>query len=357
VASTGRAKRRAPFIKALGQKNQMFDRIKRFFQNVRVDLDFPRYERQQRDVHERQAQRRFSTKTLGIEKAKLLEKIESEASSKFNESIREKEINKKQLEADANEAQYLLSFFLRHYKQELNELHAEKEELLSKKKALFENLSEIKESLSEAFDDRSKAYSELNHYKDRIDSWYAKSDRTPWLFGNSGKKLPKHSMFGQSFGDLDSYKYNRDSAYDDVRAAKSQIGDLKQDQHELHRAIGNAKEEIGEIFAQINQVKNDRSKMYELKKSGYQRKKLQIKLDKLLLAIDVLVSEILKIRESKKAFINQEKHRNGVIDLETKIREIEAQKKQFLNSFDLEESKQKRKRLHREIWLKQRGVA
>jgi chromosome segregation ATPase len=335
----------------------MFDRIKRFVREVRIDLDFPRYERQQRDEHEQQAQKRFSTEQLNIEKAKLIQKIESEASSKFNASILEKENNKKRAEEETKETEYLLSFFLRHYKEELNELYAEKDELLSKKKALFDNLSEIKESLSEAFDDKNKAYSELNHYKDRIDSWHAKSDRTPLLFGNAGKKLPKHSLFGQSFGDLDSYKYHRDSAYEDVRAAKSQIGDLKQDQHELYGAIEDVKEEIGEVFAQINQVKTDRSKMYELKKSGYQRNELQEKLNELHVTTSALAAEIQKIIESRKEFINQQKHRYGVVDLEAKIRKIEEQKEQFMNSFDLEKNKQERKRLHREIWLKQRGVA
>lgn len=335
----------------------MFERIKSFFREVRIDLDFPRYERQQRDEHERHAQRRFSTEQLNIEKGKLIKTIESEAGSKFNASIHEKQNNKKQHEEAARETEYLLSFFLRHYKEELNDLYAEKEALFSKKKELYDDLSEIKASLSEAFDEKSSAYSELNDYKDRIDSWYARSDRTPWLFGNAGKKLPKHSLFGQSFGDLDSYKYHRNSAYEDVRAAKSKIGDLKNDQHELHRAIGHVKGEIGDVFAQISQVKKHRSKMYELKKSGYQRNELQKKLDELHNTISFMAGEIDNIFQSKNEFINQEKHRRGVVVLEAKIRKIEAEKEQFLKSFDSEGNKQNRKQAHREIWLKQRGVA
>ena len=335
----------------------MFDRIKSFFREVRIDLDFPRYERQQRDEHERQTQRRFSTEQLNIEKGKLLKTIESEAGSKFNASIHEKENNKKQYEEAARETEYLLSFFLRHYKEELDDLYAEKEILFSKKKGLHDDLSEIKGSLSEAFDEKSSAYSELNHYKDRVDSWYARSDRTPWLFGNAGKRLPKHSLFGQSFGDLESYKYHRDSAYKDVQAARSKIGDLREDQHELHRVIGHVKEEIGDLFEKINQVKKDRSKMYELKKIGHQRKELQKKLDELRNIISSLTGEIENVLQSKHEFINQEKHRRGVVELEAKIRKIEAEKEQFLKSFDSEESRQNRKRAHREIWLKHRGVA
>jgi chromosome segregation ATPase len=211
--------------------------------------------------------------------------------------------------------------------------------------------------LSAAFDEKNSAYSELKDYKDRIASWYAKSDRTPWLFGNAGKKLPKHSLFGQSFGDLDSYKYHRDSAYEDVQDAKRKIGDLKKEQHELHRAIGQVKEGIGDLFSKINKVKKDRSKMYELKKSGHQKKELQKKLDELRNIISSIAGEIDNIFKSKNEFINQEKHRRGVVELDAKIRKIEAAKDQFLKSFDYEESKQNRKRRHRDIWLKERGVA
>jgi hypothetical protein len=40
-----------------------------------------------------------------------------------------------------------------------------------------------------------------------------KSERTPWLLVYGGKKIQNHSMFGQSFGDLDFYKSDRDKAY------------------------------------------------------------------------------------------------------------------------------------------------
>lgn len=335
----------------------MFDRIKCFFREIRIDLDFPRYERQQRDVHEKEGQIRFTTEQLNIEKVKLLKHIETEANSKFNVSLNERKNEKKQHEEAAKEKDYLLSFFLRNYKEELNDLCAEKDCLLSKKKALYDGLSGIKKSLSEAFDDKNKAYSELNHHKDRIDSWYAKSDRTPLFFGNAGKKIPKHSLFGQSLGDLNSDKYHRDSAYGDVRAVKSQIGDLKQEQQEIHQSIGDVKRDIGEVFAKINQVKNDRSKMFELKNSGHHQKELQKNLDDLLITIGVLANDIQSIAQSKNEFITQEKHRHGVVDLEAKIRKIEGEKVQFLSSFDSEENKQNRKLAHKEIWLKHKGAA
>lgn len=204
----------------------MFDHIKNFFREIRIDMDFSSYERQQRDEHEKQAKRRFSVEQLNIEKSKLLKNIESEANSKFNASIYEKEDKNRLYEKEAKEKEFLLSFFLRNYKEELDELYAKKDYQLSKKKSLYNDLSQIKESLSEAFNEKNTAFTELNDCKDSIDSWHAKSQRTPWLFGNAGKKIPKHSFFGQSHGDLDSYKYHRDSAYEDVQAAKNKIRDL-----------------------------------------------------------------------------------------------------------------------------------
>jgi hypothetical protein len=81
------------------------------------------------------------------------------------------------------------------------------------------------------------------------------------------------------------------------------------------------------------------------------------KLDGLRLKINGLSVEIDEICERKKGYVVQEKHRCGVLELETKMRDIEQNKKRFADSFDLEENERERKRLHREVWLRQRGVA
>jgi len=334
----------------------MFESIKNYFRDIRINLSFPQYESKCRDEHKQLAKKRFSTEQLDDEKNKLLVIIESEANAKYDSSIREKEEEKQCHQVIAHDTESLLSFFVRFYKQELDDLYIKKDDLTSKKTRLYEKKNEIRDFLSEAFEEKDKAYSELNYYKDNIDSWYAKSDRTPWLFGNSRKKLPKHSLFGQSFGDLDSDKSNRDSAYDDVKEAKNQIGNLKHEQHELSVNMGKIKNEIGEIFNQINQVKKDRSKMYEFKKAGHNKRDLQNKLNSKLAKITQLTSEISEIETTKKEFITMERHRRGVIDLKSKISEIMQKRNQFLNNFNLEENQQERKRQHREAWLRQRGM-
>jgi uncharacterized coiled-coil DUF342 family protein len=335
----------------------MFQRIKNRFRNIQISRDFPQYERQCRYEHEQRAQRIFSTKQLDDERKNLLARIESQASTKYDALINEKEVERKYHQAIANDTESMLSYFVRNYKQELDDLYAKKDALFSKKDELYEKRNEIRELLSEAFEKKDKAYSDLKYYKERINSWYAKSDRTPWLFGNAGKKLPKHSLFGQSFGDLDSYKYHRNTADNDVKKANSQIYSLKQEQHALNAEIGQVKEEIGALSIRIDQAKKDRSKMYELKKSGYNRRDLQSKIDGLFVEINKLSSGISIIEANKEEYIVVEKHRYGVMDLEAKIRDIEQKRSQFLNSFELEENQKERKRVHREAWLKQRGMA
>ena len=335
----------------------MFEKIKSFFHDIRINLDYPKYERQCRLEHEEQAERAYSTNQLDAERRTLQSKIETQANSKFGSIIKTKreEINRAQ--SIKKEKEITLSYFTRYYKKELDELYENKDYLFSKKSSIYETKGELSSAISEAFEEKNKAYEELNYYKSQIDSWYAKSDRTPWLFGNSGKELPKHSLFGQSFGDLDSYKYDRDSAYDDVKEAKNRIGDLKQEQHALNSEIAEIKQEIGELFNEINQVKKDRSIMYELKKAGHNERDLQRELDGINITIQKTNIELTSSESQKREYIALEKQKYGVIEIESKIKGIKLKKKQFINSFDLEENQQKRKSVHREIWLKERNMA
>ncbi|TXT21165.1 MAG: hypothetical protein FD134_2743 [Gallionellaceae bacterium] len=334
----------------------MFERITNFFREIRIDLDFPQYERRCRHEHEQQAQRRFSTKQFDDEKKKLLDTIESKARTNYDDSIDKKKVERGSHEVNAIEIESMLSYFVRNYNQELDDLHAQKDAAGTKKSQLHEKKNEVKELLSDAFGEKDSAYSKLNYYKDRIDSWYAKSDRTPWLFGNAGKKLPTHSMFGQSFGDLDSYKSHRDSAYDDVERSKTKIGHLKQEQDKITNDIKQVKHDIGEIFDRINQAKNDRSRMFELKNDGHNRTELQSRLDGVSLEIRKFSLEIAGLESKRSEYITSEKLRCGVLDLDAKVREIEQKRKQFIDSFELEELKQERRRSHREAWLKQRSM-
>jgi len=334
----------------------MFERIKKYFRDVRINLDFHKYEQHCRLKHKKQAERNYSTALLEKNKNNLLSQINSQASHKFDGFIKSKREEINSAQSIAKEKESKLSYFTRYYKQEINELYKDKDKLLLRKNMLYENNDELKRDISEAFEEKKKAYKELNYYKDQVDEWHAKSSRSGWLFGNAKKKLPKHSLFGQSFGDLDSYKYSRDSAYKDVREAKNQIGYLKQEQHKLHLEITEIKNKVGDIFNQINQAKKDRGKMYELKEAGYNKNKLQKELADIYTFIQETNAKLLNIESDKYKYVVTEKHSTGVIELESKIAAIKMKKEQFINSFDLKENLQKRKKAHRELWLKKRNM-
>lgn len=316
----------------------IFKRIKNYFQDIKINLDFEKFEIQCRKEHEKQAAQQFSTKEISEEKNHLLAKIKSQASEKFDEPLNSKQAKINELKEKEKNIRELLSFFERNYKQELDELYLEKNDLFEKKNAL-------REALSKAFENKKEAYNELNRCKEAIDSWYEKSDRTPWLFGNAGKELPKHSLFGQSFGDLESYKSDRDDAYNDIQDVKNQIANLKQEQHDVFC-------EIEEIKNQIDQVKSDRSNMYNLKKQ-HNKEDLQNQLNGLQFSINKLSTQVQEILKTKESYIYQEKIKCDFSKLEEKINEIKNKKIQYIESFELEKNKQKRKQMHREMWLKQ----
>ena len=169
--------------------------------------------------------------------------------------------------------------------------------------------------------------------------------------------MPKHSLFGQSFGDLDAHKASRDSANDDIERVKRRIGILKQDKNLLSTDIDKVNKRISEISNEIRSTIEDRSKLHDFEKFGHNRQDLQFKLHSLLGKTGKLDFEICGLNSDRDEYFTQEKHRYGVVDLEIKIAKVQQMKMQFLDSFKNEDNKEKRKRLHREAWLKQRARA
>ncbi|MCX7075161.1 MAG: hypothetical protein NTZ45_00070 [Methylococcales bacterium] len=107
-------------------------------------------------------------------------------------------------------------------------------------------------------------------------------------------------------------------------------------------------------MSEINQIKKDRSTMYEFKDTGYIKRDLQSKLDQISIEINEVNLEINNLVSQKNDYLNIEIHEKGIMYLDAQILEIKKQKNQFIESFDLNENNQKRKLLHRENWLKNR---
>ena len=182
---------------------------------------------------------------------------------------------------ETRETERKLALFRRNYKQELDQLHSRKNELLSRKRTRLDEKESVRESWNDAFKAKEEAYQYLKLYKDQVDSWYAKSSRSRWLFGNAGKRFSRHSLFSQSHGDLESYKIKRDHAYRTVCEIKAEIGELKANERSLYEEIGRIKLEIRELSSQIAKVKQDRSEFNGLQAAGYSKRRLELELNEL----------------------------------------------------------------------------
>tara|TARA_R110002167_G_C12707254_1_gene655188 strand:+ start:10546 stop:11556 length:1011 start_codon:yes stop_codon:yes gene_type:complete len=334
----------------------MFKRTKNLINNIRIAVDFISHDRRQRHEHELQAEIKYCTKQQIEKRNSLLKSITLDASTMFDELIDQKAKERALAKDELDKFDLMISLFVRNYKEELNVLHNEKDALLEEKNELYKKTNELKGQISYAFEKKDEAYRELNQAKNGIDSWHAKSKRTTWLLGNSARKLPRHSLFGQSHGDLDSYKNERDSAYNDVIKAKSEIGSLKEKQRRYFSSINQMKESVGNIFNKINEVKNDRSKMYELKNAGHTKRNLQIERDKIFNNFGMILSELNKFNLRKNEYIEFERGKRGLNDLEMEIKELEEGKAEFLKSFDDSENEISRIRQHRDEWLQKHNA-
>ncbi len=315
----------------------MFERIKNYIIIVRINLNFQWHERRCRLEHLQLADSKYSIKELGAKKDSLLSKIEYQANSKFNNLIEAKNTDKKEAESLINDKEFLLSYFTRNYKYEIDELYKKKDTLFQEKEKLYRQKNILMESLSEAFEKKDKAYSDLDYRKDIVNSWHA-----------GYRKIRQNLVL---------YKHHRDLAYDDVVYAKSIIGDIKEDQRNLYFEIIEIKNKIGDLIVEIDKAKKDRVKMYKLTKDGYSKNKLQRDIESRYSIIDKIDIELNSLELEKNEYIISEKHKYGVAKLVSKIKKINFDKSQFISNFDSKEDKHKRKNKHKELWFKAHNMS
>jgi hypothetical protein len=332
----------------------MFSAIFNFIQKVRIDNDFPRYEKKCRVEHTRIAESRFVTQDLENERLSILEKIQTEVVANFKGTQDKLKIEKNNVASVITQKKKILQVFIRNYSQELDYLYTEKKSLYGQKENLHAEKSELNAVLTEAFESKNCASKELTYYKDRISAWYNKSDRHAIFLGNRGRELPKHSFFGQSMGDLDSYKYKRDKAYNDMQESRNEISRIKDSIQDLNESIYNITQKTKSITEKINTVKSDRTKMFELKKDGYSKGRLENEIVKLQLSMNKKINELEEHDAKCNEFIISAKYKYGVIVLEDKIKEIAVKKAEFLKEFDHKENHALRIKAHHNLWLKKK---
>lgn len=331
--------------------------VQRFVQDIRIDADFPRHESELRAAHESDANRRFDTSQLEREIDEIQRAAEAEGVAAFGTHIHAAESSINALRPAISVLRGRLELLTRDYGRELNQLYQEKANLLDAKQALFDEMKALQKQRSEAHEELSEAYDDLNEAKSSINSWYAKSERTPWLFGNGGKRLPDRSLFGQSFGDLDGYKADRARACEEIGSSKAAVASIAAQQKANRSRLDENKTALNFVFESIKAVKEARQRMFDLRDQGIRRHRVDAELSEHLRQETAVQKELDRLSNAMAEHVVQQSFRMGSEERRLAVAELKAKRAQFLAAFDDPVRRAERQRAHREWWLKIRETA
>ncbi|HMN15260.1 MAG: hypothetical protein LC114_23075 [Bryobacterales bacterium] len=333
----------------------MFEGIKSFIRDIRIKFDYPRYEKESLAAHRAEAECRFDIGQLQIEVSTIKLQAELTGDQRFGAEITPLRRQIAVLEQESNRIRGQQAILERDYKSELDELYARKKQLIETNEELFAEMKRLQAERSQAHDDLKEAYEDLDDAKDDVDRWYSKSERTPWLFGNGGRKLPKHSPFGQSFGDLEAAKSRRGDAAHEIGECKGRIADIRARQAENKREREQNRAEIGRVSDKIAAVKAARQRMLDLKNEGVQQGPLRQKLRECLSSQADFENQLLVLESQRSALVEETECRLGLREREAAIADLVARKARFMDEFHSEQSKAARLDHHRRQWLAKRG--
>lgn len=333
----------------------MLEKIKSFIRETRIKFHYPKFESEQSIAHQFEAERRFDSSRLQREVYQIKLDAIRAGEQQFGDEICPLRKRFAALERDLQQKIRLLAIFERNYKSELNNLYDKKEILLRSKKDLLAQAEQLRGERSQAHQELDAAYKYLENAKSDVGRWYSKAERTPWLFGNGGKKIPKHSMFGQSFGDLKAAKSRRGDAVNEIDACNRRIATVKGLQSANRAEIDRNRSEIGEIFDRIAEVKAARQGMFDLRSEGVQPEVLQQCIRQLESSKSSVEERILDLENRRSALVEETQIRMGLREREATIADLLLKKKQFLDSFHSAHSKAARQDRHRRQWMESRG--
>ncbi|WP_157421960.1 hypothetical protein [Acidovorax sp. Root219] len=330
--------------------------VQRFVQDIRINADFPRYELEARSAHEASARRRFDTSQLDHEITAILRAAEAEGCAVYGARIGLLESSISSLHLATSQVRTRVELMARDFGQELSQLHEKKASLLDAKEVLLDQMRALKKERSIAREELDVAHGDLREAKSLIDSWYEKSKRTPWLFGNGGKRLPDRALFGQSFGDLESLKADRERAFKEVGTCKAALAKIvaKQSTNKLLRDENQTA--LSSVFASINSVKEGRQRMFDLKDQGYRCHSLEAELSECVQQEAHLQSERNQLASTMGELVEQQACRSGIDERRRAVAELREMRTKFLAFFDDSEQRTARQQAHREWWLNGRKV-
>lgn len=345
----------------------MFKWLKDFILDMKISRDFPSYNEACKGEHQALAERRFSTEEFNAELNLLMRPILTEK-QQFDIPINELYSVVATIKTGIAGSREKLVLFKRNYKEELDFRYAERDTLFKERDRLFPAKDKLDEELKVVYMEKSGAHKEkgeafqgVNDAQSDIDSWYSDSERSTWMLGNKGKKLPNHSLFGQSHGDLSGYKSDRDDAYHEVQNIKDrilifnkQIQTLKDKKGVINNNIRTINKRAHDLKLQIEKIKEDRQRMFDLRKQRYSKGKLEEEISRNEKELNKKECEWRELRKQCDEFMLKSRKKSGVIELEEKIKRTLIEKNQFIKGFEEEKAIKLRKHEHREAWIAER---
>jgi len=325
--------------------------VQQFVQDIRIDADFPRYEQELRAAHESTASRRFDTAQLEREVESIWRTAEADGCAAYGTHVRQLESSIYMLQPEIKKLRTQLELLSRDYRRELDELYEKKARLLEIKQVLFEQTKALRQERAAAQDELNAAYGDLNEAKSSIDSWYAKAERTPWLFGNRGKKLPDHALFGQSFGDLNGYKADRARACAEIGSCKAAIAEIAGRQKTNWTLNQENEANRSRVFESISTVKGARQRMFDLRDQGVRLHRVEEELAERVRQEAALQKDLNHQRNAMAGLVEQQALRLGIEERKRAVSELRGKRSLYLVAFDAPEQRAARQQAHREWWL------
>lgn len=305
----------------------MFGWLTQWFQDQAIAADFARVEREAQAAHVAEAQRRFATGELEQQAATRQAALDAAVEQRFGAETRALARAFCDLQQDIARHNANLDLLTRDYRAELTPLYDE----LNANKAQLKDLYETKDS----------AHEDLQEAREALESWYGKAERTNLLFGNKGRALPRHSLFGQDLSDRDGYKADRDAAYETIGECKEEIAQLKQRNQAL--------------FTRIQAIKADRQRAYDLRQAGQYANLVKDRLVALQIDLKLDAGRQRALDGQRLAYQETARMASGLRTLEERIRDLNQQRAAAIADFSSPATRALRQQAHRADWLRRNG--
>ncbi|MFV3291628.1 hypothetical protein ACNFBR_23180 [Pseudomonas sp. NY11955] len=321
--------------------------------DVRIHLDWPRFEESERYRYVTEAYDQFPTQEMEADLAERRKRVQDEAAAKFDATRDRLDGAVAALHPKVAEAKRLVSLFQRDYRAELEALYAEKDRLLGEMRLKRNEKSSEYESREELHEEKKELYGEHQALKDEIASWYAQANRSRVLLGKKDREIPQYSIFGISQNSLRRAKSDRDIVFEKIKRVKKEIDKANSDIYALNKALEQMGEKFGQTKQRIVDTKRDRAEFFDLKASGKTLKALKNEQDEVAHELARLRTSVISIEEERVCFIRDAENGYGVPALHTELNARIEIRVAHLRAYDLPEQQMQRKLRHREQWLRE----